>query len=141
MGTIVQASCSCGYKDEFFIGEGFDAKITSQEDHNLFKKEIHLLVMENKNFSRNWFPYYFPAYCKDGNHIVRIAKNETEFACPDGHKSEPIFYTTKSSLKGENCAYPQIVDQDGDFCLTNGYYFCPKCHNFTLKFEDFGCWD
>jgi hypothetical protein len=33
------------------------------------------------------------------------------------------------------------IDNDRRICLTNDYYKCPKCDEFSLKFKSIGCWD
>ena len=118
MGCTAIASCPCGYDSgELLIGQGM-----SGPD-----------------------PCHFPAYCKDGSHLVDVNMSEHPRRCPEGHKTEPVPYNDKSLIKdvgGRVVADWGWLDSEDHFELTDGSYLCPACQHYTLTFCDGGTmWD
>ena len=119
MGCSAIASCPCGYDSgELMIGGGM--------------RNFHEVCL-------------FPAYCKEGNHLVDINMHEHPRRCSAGHATEPVPYNSQSLIKTIG---PEVVaewgwlDEGNHVVLTNGQYFCPACHQYTLTFRDGGImWD
>lgn len=114
MGLGTTAACSCGYTENFFIGGGIKNHTTT----NLF-----------------------PAYCAEEDRIVTVNLYHTPLNCPTDHKIQPVSYANNSPLMHPddrdrlllNKLYK--VSKWKEFYLTNGKYFCPSCHQYTLKFR------
>ena len=111
MGDSAIATCPCGYDSgELMVGCG-DSGPTC----------------------------FFPAFCKEGNHLVEIDLYEPPLRCPEGHPGDPVPYKEASMVKTlgsrlvVDCNWP-IEGQGNE--LTNGSYFCPACHQFTLTFQE-----
>ena len=83
--------------------------------------------------------YLFPGYCKEGNHLVDVNMYEHPRRCADGHLAEPVPYNAASLIKTVG---PRVVadwnclDKNQHVELTDGSYFCPVCHQFTLTFRE-----
>ena len=112
MGCTAIASCPCGYDSgELLIGQG----MTGPD------------------------PCYFPAYCKEGDHLVEVNINYDPRCCPAGHKTEPMPYNARPLTKTIG---PTVVadwnwlDEKNHLALTDGSYFCPACHQYTLTFRE-----
>jgi hypothetical protein len=112
MGCTAIASCPCGYDSgEFRVGQG----MTGPE------------------------PCYFPAYCKEGNHLVDINMSDSPRRCPAGHQTTPVPYNTGSLIKriGQTVvAEWGWLDARKHLALTDGSYFCPRCHQYALTFRE-----
>ncbi len=116
MGSIAIASCSCGYESgELMIGGGMDS----------FR---HTCT--------------FPAYCREGGHLVTVNMFDEPRRCPDGHKGISVPFNDGSLLEKRG---PQVVaswnHQGHTLELTNGAYLCPYCHKCRLTFAWGGMWD
>jgi hypothetical protein len=84
----------------------------------------------------------FPAYCAKGNHLMTINLFDNPPRCRK-HRAEPTPYDDAALIGelGENVVASWNYDER-TATLTDGYYFCPACHNFTLRFSDYGpMWD
>ena len=115
MGHSVVASCSCGYESgELMIGGG------------------------RSDFQVNCS---FPAYCREGDHLVSVNMFDDLMKCPDGHKGNPIPYNDGSLIKDLGTCVANRDHDDHPLELTYGAYFCPRCHKFELVFDDCGLWD
>ena len=118
MGCTAIATCPCGYDSgELLIGPGM-----SGPD-----------------------PCYFPAFCKEGGHLVDVNMCDQPRRCPEGHDKEPVPYNATSLIKELG---PAVVadygwlDPANHFVLTDGSYLCPACHQYTLTFGEGGTmWD
>ena len=112
MGHSVVASCSCGYESgELMIGGG------------------------RSDFQVNCS---FPAYCREGDHLVSVNMFDDLMKCPDGHKGIPTPYNDGSLIakRGQRRVSDWHI-RGQSLELTNGAYLCPQCHEFKLTF-DFG---
>ena len=117
MGCTAIASCPCGYDSgEILIGGG-DSEVAC----------------------------YFPAYCKEGNHLVEVNMYERPLRCADGHLTEPVPYNAASLIK--TVGQRVVADwnwpgKEQGIELTDGIYQCPACRQFTLSFiEGNSLWD
>jgi hypothetical protein len=112
MGCTAIASCPCGYDSgELFIGQG----MTGPD------------------------PCHFPAYCKEGNHLVDVNMLDHPRRCPAGHKMEPVPYNAKSLNKEiglKVVADWNWLDEKNHLVLTDGRYLCPACKQYTLAFRE-----
>jgi hypothetical protein len=113
MGSLVEANCKCGYKDEFMIGGGM-----------LNFKEV----------------CYFPAFCRKCKNIVDVNMLDNQLTCPDcGEKSvTPYDQESLVSKAGKNkVAEWNVIGEVGrSLVLTDGPYFCPACEEYTLSFKE-----
>lgn len=122
MGSSVIASCSCGFETPpLMIGGG---------------------MMNFHEFCA------FPAYCAKGNHLVTVNMFDSPLRCTRRHKSVPVPYNDDSLIKklGENIVAEWNIGEEFfgklHFQLTDGQYFCPSCHEFTMTFSEGGImWD
>lgn len=113
MGCTAIASCPCGYDSgELDIGQG-----SSGPD-----------------------PCYFPAYCKEGNHLVEVNMNAHPRRCPTWHTTEPVPYNDESLIKKIGTkvvvGWGWLDDDPNRLELTDGSYFCPACQQYTLTFRE-----
>lgn len=118
MGCTAIASCPCGYDSgELLIGQG----MTGPD------------------------PCHFPAYCKEGDHLVTVNTNEEPRRCPARHQTKPLLYNAKSLIKETGMKVVvdwNWLDEEDHLVLTDGSYFCPLCHQYTLTFcEGTMMWD
>jgi hypothetical protein len=85
----------------------------------------------------------FPAYCAKCDRLVTVNMFDTHRHCPKRHRIESIPLNDKTLIGelGENVVASWNYDGE-QLELTDGHYFCPACHQFTLTFEDGGVlWD
>lgn len=110
MGCSVLDKCECGY-------------------------ESPLLMIGDEMFSFDTL-CNFPAFCAQGDHLVTVNLFEHPILCPDGHKNEPTPYSNahlKGKTGGNTIASWRYSGHQVE--LTDGTYFCPSCHQYTLKFS------
>lgn len=117
MGCSVTAKCKCGYESPLLmIGGG--------------------MLSSGKEC-------LFPAYCSQGDHLVTVNLLEQPCQCPDKHLTGPVPYTHHSQI-GEvgNVEVSSWGFGSERIVLTDGSYFCPACHQLTLRFTKGGLmWD
>lgn len=118
MGSIIGASCDCGYeKSEMFLGGG----------------------MANFNTYCN-----FPHYCEDCRTLFEADLFDKSRSCPRCKKRNVIAYDDERACKieGKNVFSWNVQEEIGrNLNLTDGSYICPACGKFNLTFFDIGCWD
>ena len=117
MGSSVIAKCTCGFETPpLMIGGG---------------------MMNFMEFCA------FPAYCAKGSHLVTVNMFDNPLRCSKRHKAPPVPYIDESLTKERGV---KIVAEwnfeDRELELTDGQYFCPSCHEFTMTFIEGGVmWD
>ena len=115
MGIILEAKCPCGY----------DTNIKADRGRN--PKTI----------------FYAPLLCETCGIVTSsnyYMQDPTCFNC----KKEGKFYDDKSlHAPGEKSKKLALeINREGKkFELADIHYFCPKCKEFKLRFEDIGNWD
>ena len=110
MGCTALAACPCGFDSgELFVGQGM-----SGPD-----------------------PCHFPAYCKEGSHLVTVNLIDQPSRCPEGHKTEPVPYNDNSLIDklGVTVVADWWLDDETHLELTDGTYLCPACQQYTLTFR------
>ena len=118
MGSMVEASCECGYEGTFPIGGGM---ATFQEECS------------------------FPCLCRQCKRVVD-ANLLTKLACPTCRSDNitPYDQPELCEQQGSNVvASWSFGGQNGrELQLTDGLYFCPLCDTYRLRFfEGDVCWD
>lgn len=118
MGSMINASCECGYEKNMSLGGG----------------------MMNFNTRCN-----FPFYCEGCNILFEDNIFNEKIICPNCHKGDIYSYDTAKACGsvGEKTVFDWNVGNEigRKLLLTDGDYICPSCHKFSLRFEDVGCWD
>jgi len=119
-GTILKASCPCGFHMDSIMAGGGKANF--------------------RTFCAA------PAYCAADKTMKILNYLEDAPSCgPDGGK--PVFYNDPSLQERLPAgAQPKIVfswntDKKGVFVLPDVNYLCPRCGKMTLRFESVGFWD
>ncbi|NRB58315.1 MAG: hypothetical protein HRU50_00065 [Winogradskyella sp.] len=112
MGSVIKATCGCGYEKDITVGGG------------------------RLNFKTT---QYFPHYCKTCQEVVSGNLLKEEKLCASCETKDKIPYNNKDLIlkKGNG-----IVFKSFENIITDGLYKCPctKCDN--LKFSDTGIiWD
>jgi hypothetical protein len=112
MGSIISAICGCGYENTMPLGGG----------------------MENFTTYCN-----FPFYCEECRILFEENAFEEQVSCPKckGTKTDP--YDKKCLQEGTSVFEWDVGDRE--LILTNGNHICPKCGDYSLTFEEAGCWD
>ncbi len=116
MGSIIHASCQCGYEKTMFLGGGM-ANFTTYCGFPCFCEKCRLLF--------------------DANLFVRVR-------CPECGQAAAIPYDdSRICLRRGDIVFSwNVSDQfDRELILTDGDYLCPKCEGYTLTFADVGNWD
>lgn len=118
MGTMVAASCKCGFRQDIVVGGGMDDYTTT---------------------------CWFPCLCENCNHIVQVNMHEEQILCPECGKTGPIPYSDPRLIgipgtRREASWYLDLTSER-ELVLTNGYYLCPSCRQFELQFMSSGCFD
>ncbi|MFB1490910.1 MULTISPECIES: hypothetical protein [unclassified Thiocapsa] len=118
MGCSVVATCSaCGFDSGLLmIGGGMDTFTTM---------------------------FAFPAYCKACDALVVVNMLDSPRRCRKRHREEPKPYTDPALMGAPGANVVASWSHAGQLLeLTDGSYFCPGCHRFTLSFHDGGlAWD
>ena len=113
MGCAARATCDCGYEETFMIGGGMRDGATRCS---------------------------FPCLCKQCHVIVAVNVLAEQPECPACGSTQVIPYDTEELVrrKGEECvAEWNMGDEPGrSLQLTDGFYFCPACDSFGLRFAD-----
>ncbi len=118
-GTILKASCPCGYHFEFMAGGGM------------------------ANFKTLCAAPAFCAACKKLEILNYLDDDPKCQACA----GKPVFYNDPSLQESPPpAAKPKIVfswnmDKKGTFSLPDVNYLCPQCGKMTLRFTQNGFWD
>ena len=119
MGCSVVASCPCGYQSSLLMIGGGMMDFT--------------------------YSCAFPAYCSEGKHLVTVNMFDKPRRCPDGHLKASIPYNDASLINVPGTIEVtswKYSDHEPEAQLTDGLYFCPICHAFSLTFIDGGLlWD
>ncbi|MFC2172120.1 hypothetical protein ACFLU6_05750 [Acidobacteriota bacterium] len=117
MGGIVKAQCQCGYEREMLLGGGMS------------------------NFTTHC---NFPAYCRDCEDLVEVNLLQKKTSCPKckGRDITPYDDDSMCQEKGEPVFSWNVQEElGGELILTDGRYLCPNCGEFSLCFQEAGCWD
>ncbi len=119
MGSEVIATCDCGIRENILIGGG------------MF------------NFTTTCL---FPCCCENCDNVVEVNLLSEDKKCPYCKSKAVISYDDPRMIKSignKSVASWNVKDRIGrELIITNGSYWCPKCKNPNLKFEDSGtCWD
>lgn len=117
MGSILKASCPCGFASEFAAGGGIH---TFNELCNA------------------------PAICPNCKDFLVLNFFDRPFSCPNCEKVI-VFYDNVSLQEKTKETLPiifawDIRDKD-KFILPAKKYYCPQCQKINLEFADVGCWD
>jgi hypothetical protein len=117
MGSIITARCDCGYGEEMYLGGGmldFTTRCT------------------------------FPLFCANCKILFKGNLFEKRIVCPECKSEGAIPYDNDQLChrRGQKVFDWRLEREIGrDPELTDGEYMCPKCGQFTMTFEDVGCWD
>jgi predicted RNA-binding Zn-ribbon protein involved in translation (DUF1610 family) len=115
MGSIIKASCECGFESEdLFIGFGF-ADVSMDR-------------------------YLAPAICLNCHKILIKNYKKKYTKCPSCRK-KVVFYNNTKLRAGLNNSSQSDNEKDEEFDLTFTTYLCPRCGKMTMRFFDVGCWD
>lgn len=119
MGSSVKATCECGYEQPFQIGGGIATF-----------RELCL----------------FPCLCRNCKQIVGANLLQRPLACPECQSRNIVPYDQPELIEKEGSevvASWGLKDDIGrELKLTNGFYYCPHCDTYRLRFTDFGIlWD
>lgn len=116
MGTMIDASCECGYETKMmFLGGGMYNYTTECS---------------------------FPFYCVDCSILFVSNMFDKKTVCPKCHKTVVYPYDSEKAFDtaGKDTVFHWNA-RDKKLVLTDGNYICPACRKFSLKFFDVGCWD
>jgi len=117
MGTIIKATCQCGFESkDIFAGGGF-ANFMTELAAPAFCNKCKSLIVSNYR-SKN------PKYPK----------------C----KGKISFYNDKTLQEGESeedIFSWSLPNEEGEFRLADTSYLCPKCKEMKMRFMVVGCWD
>lgn len=118
MGSMVLASCDCGYSAEMPLGGGmmnFDSLCA------------------------------FPAYCRDCREMHGVNLLASPVACRRCGGVDVVPYDDESlvGVRGDSEVFSWRVDGLRGHVprLTDGRYFCPGCRQMGLRFREAGLWD
>ncbi len=117
MGSIIEASCLCGYKREMFLGGGMLDFTTSCN---------------------------FPIFCGKCSSLFEANLLDNNQKCPKCHSPNIIPYddNSLSKNKGKVVFTWDMQEKLGrELILTDSKYLCPNCGQFLLSFLDIGVWD
>jgi Zn finger protein HypA/HybF involved in hydrogenase expression len=151
MGAIVLANCKCGFERRMSLGGGMRNHLTycafpcyCQDCKSLFVADFFSDDSNCKECgSDNILPY-------DDNEmrikvkpilvrpVIRYVQ-QTFWEKLLGRKQEKIITCVNSGANVFDWNTNYKIGRD--LSLTDEDYFCPKCHNYTLKFYRIGCWD
>lgn len=121
MGIIIKAHCICGFHvDRLFLGGGMYTHLESCGAPALC---LECKSLVNPNY------YIENARCPKCDGIV-VYYNSPELYHKIDVKGVPIKWSLSKQKKDEEY-----------FILYKGNYFCPKCREFNLKFENIGTFD
>ena len=121
MGSILQASCSCGFRmPRIGVGGG-------------------MMDFEDTCMA--------PAICKKCDNFLVLNLLNKSACCPKC-KNKVIYYndpslqeeTDLSKAKHEHI-FSWYISEKKSFVLPPTKYYCPKCKKMELEFRDVGCWD
>jgi hypothetical protein len=118
-GSILKASCPCGYKTELMVGGG---------------------MANFRTFCAA------PAYCAGSKKLELLNYLDDDPKCASG-TGKPVFYNDPSlQEKPPAGTTPGIVfswnlDKKGTFLLPDVGYLCPQCGKKTMRFAQVGFWD
>ncbi len=116
MGTIIEATCECGYSSgEIWQGAGM-LTFTTQD-------------ME-------------PAFCEKCRKVIVLNYMEDDPRCPSECEGEPRFYNDPSLQKiPDDRQTERSTIQWRNFFLPDVNYLCPRCREMKMRFRGVGDWD
>ncbi len=118
MGTLITTVCeSCGYR---------------KDNMALFGGMIGFLDT-----------CMIPYYCESCNTLFEGNMLEDDIFCPECGKDNTFSYEdARTGFKEDKTLFSWFVHKfEREVKLNEEGNLCPKCANFTLKFEDVGNWD
>jgi hypothetical protein len=117
MGSIVRASCNCGYEIVMPLGGGM----------------------------MNFTTYCnFPYYCKNCRILFEANLLGKRISCRKCHGKDILPYDDNSLCRQKgNTVFSWHIGEaiEKELILTDGKYLCPKCGDFGMSFSDVGNWD
>ena len=116
MGSIIQASCKCGFQKEMYLGGGME------------------------NFTTHCS---FPYYCQDCGKLFEGNMLDKNVKCEECESENVLPYNNERVCKSKGGeVFSWYVDELGDdIILPYGDYLCPACGNYSMTFSPYGCWD
>lgn len=127
MGTIVNAHCkNCNFnKEEMRLGGG-------RYSYKTYAGFPYMCEKCKDIFVGNYLTGVFGCSSCRSDKITpynELQQNTARLNNEKGHDSIKNYNVFSSNT------------ENGQIGLTSDYYKCPKCDEFTLKFEFAGCWD
>ncbi len=120
MGSIIMASCECGYlSPHLYVGGGFI-------DQDKLKA---------------------PALCSKCNIVIERDYLKSPAKCPKCRRkvkfyNDPELQSSSEEVnEGYNLFEWHMGDSGKDFFLPDISYLCPVCGQMKMKFLNCGCWD
>jgi hypothetical protein len=115
MGSLVTASCDCGYSVSLQLGGGM------------------------ANFEALCL---FPVYCHACHALVEANVLDSPIICPGCGGSDVVAYDAPDLIgePGKQEVFSWHI-RGRSLYLSSGCYLCPECQQMRLRFEDAGCWD
>ncbi len=115
MGSIIKASCECGFESEdLFIGVGF--------------------------LDVNHDRYLAPAVCLNC-HKIFVKSYKKKYSRCSSCRKKVVFYNAPNLQAESNSSSQSNSKKEDEFSLPDTTYLCPKCGKMTMKFYDAGNWD
>ena len=115
MGSMLAASCPCGYESSLSAGGGM--------------LDFHTVCL-------------VPAICPTCKEVVVVNAMKADTACPEcGGKTTMIGGFSPPNAKPDRVVFNWSVDPLGTYVLEDRAYRCPKCSEMKLKFGEVGSWD
>ena len=121
MGSIITATCDCGYRENEML-LGWRAN------------KIPLLYKE----------CFFPCYCDKCRTMFTGNICNEKVLCPMCCNERTLAYDNKTlSIPGKNIVFEWNTEKavGRNLILTDGKYRCPVCGRMSMQFRDIGCWD
>jgi hypothetical protein len=117
VGSLVKAHCRCGYERKLAVGGGMTSHETLCS---------------------------FPVYCPPCKALFQANLFAEEIRCPTckGLQVAPYDDESMCEKRGNRVFSWSAAKRLGrTLILTDGNYLCPECNDFSMHFEDIGCWD
>ncbi len=112
MGTMVKASCKCGFQEQCDVGGGMNDYATNCS---------------------------FPCLCKSCKRMVHVNMLKDPPRCPECGRADPIPYDDSRLIgtlgMASVASWHVSLKSDRELVLTNGTYLCPSCRQMTLRFK------
>lgn len=117
MGTIIKASCECGYEtNNMYLGGGMTNHTTVS---------------------------MFPNYCKDCKSLFQANMFDENIVCQQCRSIDTVPYNNPSLVKDLSITSFDWNSgtKNSPLKLSRENSFCPNCEKYSLKFVSTGMWD